>query len=74
METLHQRSGTTRPLKSFALDIRRMAERQPLPEYGLTVKKDGKHELVIIYLDKAKPRRLPRGLKPILLPPLKRLA
>jgi plasmid replication initiation protein len=74
METLHQRSGTTRPLKSFALDIRRMAERQPLPEYGLTVKKDGKHELVIIYLDKAKPRRLPRGLKPILLPSLKRLA
>ena len=68
METLHQRSGTTRPLKSFALDIRRMAERQPLPEYGLMVKQSGKHELVILYRDKAKPRRLPRGLEPLVFP------
>ncbi len=68
MDTLHERSGTTRPLRNFAVDIRRMADRQPLPEYGLAVKRDGKHELVILYRDKGKSRRLPRGLKPLLLP------
>lgn len=63
MDTLHERSGTTRPLKKFAFDIRKMAEKQPLPEYGLSISRDGKHELVILYRDKTKPVRLPRGLK-----------
>jgi plasmid replication initiation protein len=45
MDTLHKQSGTTRPLRMFAFDIRKMAESQPLPEYGLRIDRDGKHEL-----------------------------
>ena len=63
MDTLHERSGSTRPLRNFAGDIRKMADRQPLPEYGIRIDRDGKHELVTLYRDKAKPGRLPRGLK-----------
>lgn len=63
MQTLHERSGTTRPLRNFAIDIRKMAEAQPLPEYGVRIVRDGKHELVILYRDRAKPCRLPRGIK-----------
>ena len=63
MDTLHERSGTTRPLRKFAFDIRKMAESQPLPEYGLRIDRDGKHELVTLYRDHGKPRRLPRGFK-----------
>ncbi|PZR81520.1 MAG: hypothetical protein DLM68_17635 [Hyphomicrobiales bacterium] len=63
MQTLHERSGTTRPLKKFAFDIRKMAEADPLPEYGLRIVRNGKHELVILYRDRAKPCRLPRGIK-----------
>ena len=67
METLHERSGTTRPLKKFAFDIRKMAETQPLPEYSLRIERRGKHELVILYRDHAKPRRLPRGFKKLVI-------
>ena len=42
MDTLHERSGCTRPLKKFAFDIRKMAENQPLPEYGLRIDREGK--------------------------------
>jgi plasmid replication initiation protein len=63
MDTLHQQSGTTRPLRNFAVDIRKMAEGQPLPEYGIRIDRDGKHELVTLYRDHGKPRRLPRGFK-----------
>jgi plasmid replication initiation protein len=63
MDTLHKQSGTTRPLRNFAGDIRKMAETQPLPEYGLRIDRDGKHELVTLYRDHGKPRRLPRGFK-----------
>ena len=62
MDTLHERSGSTRPLRNFAVDIRKMAEKQPLPEYGIRIDRDGKHELVTLYRDKTKPRRLPRGM------------
>ena len=34
METLHRQSGTTRPQRNFAIDIRKIAETQPLPEYS----------------------------------------
>jgi plasmid replication initiation protein len=63
MDTLHKQSGTTRPLRMFAFDIRKMAESQPLPEYGLRIDRDGKRELVTLYRDHGKPRRLPRGFK-----------
>ena len=65
METLHERSGTSRPLRSFAVDIRKIAEGNRLPEYGLRVERDGRHELVIMYRDFGKTSRLPRGLKPL---------
>ncbi len=63
METLHERSGTTRPLRNFAVDIRKLADTQPLPEYGVRIDREGKHELVTLYRDRGKPCRLPRGLK-----------
>jgi hypothetical protein len=62
METLHERSGVTRDLKRFAFDIRKIAETQPLPEYGITIEyRKGQRELVTLYRDKAKPCRPPRG-------------
>lgn len=69
LETLHHRSGTLRPLKNFAFDLRRIAEAGKLPEYGLKIERDGKHEMVIIYRDRLKPRRMPRGFKPLDLGP-----
>jgi plasmid replication initiation protein len=62
MDTLHERSGTSRPLRNFAGDIRKMAQTQPLPEYSLRIDRDGKHELVTLYRDHAKIGRVPRGL------------
>jgi plasmid replication initiation protein len=57
MATLHRQSGMTRPQRNFAVDIRKIADRQPLPEYGLQVRRDGRHELVLFYRDPTKPRR-----------------
>ena len=68
MATLHRQSGTTRELKKFAFDLRRIAETQPLPEYGLQIRRDGRHELVLFYRDPSKPRRPRRGFAPVLLP------
>lgn len=63
METLHKRSGSSRPLRQFAHDLRKIAERQGLPEYDVVINRDGRHELVTLIHNKAKPRRLPRGVK-----------
>jgi len=63
METLYERSGVIEPQRNFARRIRKMAESQPLPEYGVRIDRDGKHELVTLYRDRGKPCRLPRGLK-----------
>jgi len=63
METLHKRSGSTRPLRNFARDVRIIAEKNSLPEYGLHVHRKGKNELVSLYRDALKPRRMPRGIK-----------
>ena len=63
METLRKQSGTTRALKLFAYDIRKIVETQPLPEYGLRLSRDGKHELVTLYRDLAKPGRKKRGFR-----------
>lgn len=69
MDTLREKSGSTRPLKKFAFDIRRIAEADALPEYGIRIDRDGKHELVTLYRDRAKLPRVPRGLKLAALPP-----
>ena len=63
METLHKRSASTSPLRNFAGDIRDIAKHQRLPEYGVHVEQDARGELVTLYRDKAKPRRLPRGVQ-----------
>lgn len=62
MATLHERSGVTRELKKFAADVRGIAGRQPLPEYGLTVVRRGRGESVTLWRDPAKPPRPRRGL------------
>lgn len=61
METLHHRSGSTRALRFFAADIRKIAEKQSLPEYSLAIHKKGRNELVYFMHDKTKRRRLPRA-------------
>jgi plasmid replication initiation protein len=63
MDTLYERSGVLDAKRNFALKIRKMADTQPLPEYGVRIDRDGKHELVTLYRDHGKPCRLPRGLK-----------
>jgi hypothetical protein len=63
MEILHRQSGTTRPQRNFAIDIRKIAETQHLPEYSLRIDRDGKHELVSLFRDPAKPGRFPRGFR-----------
>jgi plasmid replication initiation protein len=62
MATLHERSGVTRELKKFAADVRGIATRQPLPEYGLTVARRDSEETVTFWRDPAKPGRPRRGL------------
>ena len=63
METLHKRSCSTRPLRNFAIDVRKIADKQSLPEYSISISKDGKTELVTFWRDRAKPRRMPRGVR-----------
>lgn len=65
METLYKRSGSTRPMRNFAGDIRKIADRQGLPEYGVHVHTDDRSELVTLFRDINKPRRLPRGVRMI---------
>jgi Replication initiator protein A len=48
MQTLHQQSSTTRALKLFAYDVRKIADTQPLPEYSLRIGRDDRHELVTL--------------------------
>lgn len=61
MDTLHKRSGTMRPLKKFAFDIRQIAGRQELPEYGVKIVKDGRIEKVVLYRDSGKAKRPVQG-------------
>lgn len=66
METLHERSGSTRPLRKFAHDIRNLAEKNKLPEYNITVKKQNRTEYVFLMRDKNKPRRMPRDVQALI--------
>jgi plasmid replication initiation protein len=61
MDTLHQRSGVTSPLRNFAAQVRKITEAQPLPEYGVTVRKVSDHETVTFWRDPTKPKRPRRG-------------
>lgn len=42
----------------FSSDSRKIAERQPLPEYGIHIGPKGLHELATLYRDRAKLGRL----------------
>lgn len=55
MAALHCQSGTTRPQRNFTVDIRRIADRQPLPEYRIDIRSDGRQELAILSRDPVKP-------------------
>lgn len=37
---LHERSGSTQPVRQFPVDLRKLAEADPLPEYHLTLYTD----------------------------------
>ena len=63
MDTLHKQSGITGQLKHFRAKLKDIEQRQPLPEYSIRISRDGKHELVTLYRDHAKPGRLPRGFR-----------
>ncbi|MEF9600848.1 replication initiator protein A [Paracoccus sp. PXZ] len=45
---LHAKSGSLARLSDFALDIRRLVARQPLPGYRLGIERDGRHQLLRI--------------------------
>jgi plasmid replication initiation protein len=49
---LHEKSGSLVRVSDFALQIRRIAARQPLPGYRLRVERDGRRELLRILPDR----------------------
>ncbi|GAA4219012.1 replication initiator protein A [Sphingomonas endophytica] len=46
---LHQKSGSLARSSDFALDLRRIVQRQPLPGYRLDMARDGRRELLRIW-------------------------
>jgi plasmid replication initiation protein len=62
MDTLHQRLGIQRPLRSFARDVRLIAQRDDLPEFTLDVQEKRGHELVVFQVNPTKPLRPRRGV------------
>ena len=49
---LHAKSGSLARVSDFALDLRRIAARQPLPGYRLQIERDDHRELLRIWPDK----------------------
>lgn len=63
METLFKRSGLSGRLRQFRAKLADIEQRQPLPEYDVIINRDGRHELVTLIRNRAKPGRLPRGVR-----------
>jgi len=63
METLFTRSGLSGRLRDFRVRLERVVTHQPLPEYDVVINRDRGHELVSFIRNKAKPPRLPRGIR-----------
>jgi plasmid replication initiation protein len=72
VETLFARSGLSGRLRKFRGKLDDIEARQPLPEYDLIVNRDGPHELVTLLRNRSKPGRLPRGVKGLALPEVKK--
>lgn len=49
IDHLHAKSGSLSRISDFALDLRRIAARQPLPGYRLVIEREGRRELLRIY-------------------------
>jgi plasmid replication initiation protein len=47
MAALHRKSGSTRPLKSFRLDARKLIEEGNPPDYGMTL--DSERDMVTLF-------------------------
>lgn len=65
MTELHERSGSTRPLRSFASDLRRLVQADQLPEYRLTLYRtvaggEGVHAVRRSFLPRGEPGHEPR--------------
>lgn len=63
LETLFARSGLSGRLRWFRSKLEDIAERQPLPEYDIALRREGRHELVSLVRNHSKPRRMPRGVR-----------
>lgn len=63
METLFARSGLSGRLRQFRAKLEEIAEKQTLPEYDVVISRSGPHELVTLIRNRAKPGRLPRGVR-----------
>jgi plasmid replication initiation protein len=61
-ETLFERSGLTGRLRKFRAKLEEISTAQSLPEYDVIINRDGRHELVTLLRNRAKPGRLPRGV------------
>lgn len=63
METLFERSGLTGRLRQFRAKLEEISKAQTLPEYDVVISRDKRHELVTLIRNRAKPGRLPRGVR-----------
>ena len=63
METLFERSGLTGRLRKFRAKLEEISKAQTLPEYDVVISRDKRHELVTLIRNRAKPGRLPRGVR-----------
>jgi plasmid replication initiation protein len=63
MDSLFARSGLSGRLRKFRAKLEDIETRQPLPEYDIGINRNGRHELVTLMRNRAKPGRLPRGVR-----------
>ena len=61
LQTLFEVSGLTGRLRDFRAEIERITAEAPLPEYGVRLEHDGRHELVTLCRDHTKPGRMARS-------------
>ena len=54
MRQLYEKSGSSARCSDFAIDIRRVAQTNKLPEYELLLKRNGEGEEVLIFIHRAK--------------------